>query len=81
MHQRASLGRLLRGQVVGFCLVIRCDCVNQAEERHGSIEERMRHLEGQLEEKNQELLRVCTRLQLKITVSINLGLNKHMKYN
>lgn len=30
----------------------------QAEERHGSIEERMRHLEGQLEEKHQELLRV-----------------------
>lgn len=33
-------------------------CVLQAEERHGSIEERMRHLEGQLEEKNQELQRV-----------------------
>lgn len=31
----------------------------QAEERHGNIEERMRHLEGQLEEKNQELQRVC----------------------
>lgn len=32
---------------------------SQAEERHGNIEERMRHLEGQLEEKNQELQRVC----------------------
>lgn len=31
----------------------------QAEERHGNIEERMRHLEAQLEEKNQELQRVC----------------------
>uniref|UniRef100_A0A3B4C5X8 SAM domain-containing protein n=1 Tax=Pygocentrus nattereri TaxID=42514 RepID=A0A3B4C5X8_PYGNA len=32
-----------------------------AEERHGSIEERMRQLEGQLEEKNQELLRARQR--------------------
>uniref|UniRef100_A0A8B9LDY6 PTPRF interacting protein alpha 2 n=1 Tax=Astyanax mexicanus TaxID=7994 RepID=A0A8B9LDY6_ASTMX len=31
------------------------------EERHGSIEERMRQLEGQLEEKNQELLRARQR--------------------
>lgn len=30
----------------------------QAEERHGSIEEHLRQLEGQLEEKNQELARV-----------------------
>ncbi|XP_016349297.1 liprin-alpha-2-like isoform X2 [Sinocyclocheilus anshuiensis] len=35
--------------------------VRKAEERHGSIEERMRHLEGQLEEKNQELLRARQR--------------------
>uniref|UniRef100_A0A8D1J3U3 PTPRF interacting protein alpha 2 n=1 Tax=Sus scrofa TaxID=9823 RepID=A0A8D1J3U3_PIG len=32
-----------------------------AEERHGNIEERMRHLEGQLEEKNQELQRARQR--------------------
>lgn len=31
----------------------------QAEERHGNIEERLRQMEAQLEEKNQELLRVC----------------------
>lgn len=30
----------------------------QAEERHGNIEERLRQLESQLEEKNQELSRV-----------------------
>ena len=30
----------------------------QAEERHGNIEEHLRQLEGQLEEKNQELARV-----------------------
>lgn len=41
-------------QITGL-LSLRCV---QAEERHGSIEERMRHLECQLEEKNQELLRV-----------------------
>ncbi|XP_042578575.1 LOW QUALITY PROTEIN: liprin-alpha-2-like [Cyprinus carpio] len=35
--------------------------LRKAEERHGSIEERMRHLEGQLEEKNQELLRARQR--------------------
>ncbi|XP_037099141.1 liprin-alpha-2 isoform X4 [Syngnathus acus] len=35
--------------------------VSQAEERHGNIEERMRHLECQLEEKNQELLRARQR--------------------
>ncbi|XP_073070892.1 liprin-alpha-2 isoform X6 [Manis javanica] len=33
----------------------------KAEERHGNIEERMRHLEGQLEEKNQELQRARQR--------------------
>lgn len=53
------------GHVLPFCVVIKCVRVEQAEERHGSIEERMRHLEGQLEEKNQELLRVCAFLQLK----------------
>jgi len=30
----------------------------QAEERHGNFEERLRQLEAQLEEKNQELQRV-----------------------
>lgn len=30
----------------------------QAEERHGNVEERLRQLEAQLDEKNQELLRV-----------------------
>ena len=30
----------------------------QAEERHGNIEERLRQMEAQLEEKNQELQRV-----------------------
>lgn len=30
----------------------------QAEERHGNVEERLRQMEAQLEEKNQELLRV-----------------------
>lgn len=33
-------------------------CFSQAEERHGSIEEHLRQLETQLEEKNQELARV-----------------------
>uniref|UniRef100_A0A8C3QUS6 PTPRF interacting protein alpha 2 n=1 Tax=Cyanoderma ruficeps TaxID=181631 RepID=A0A8C3QUS6_9PASS len=33
----------------------------KAEERHGNIEERMRHLEAQLEEKNQELQRARQR--------------------
>ena len=32
--------------------------VPQAEERHGNVEERVRQMEAQLEEKNQELLRV-----------------------
>lgn len=35
-------------------------CFSQAEERHGSIEEHLRQLESQLEEKNQELARVST---------------------
>ena len=36
----------------------------QAEERHGNIEEHLRQLEGQLEEKNQELARVrATRME------------------
>lgn len=48
--QRKSVNQILH---VGCILHI-----SQAEERHGNIEERMRHLEGQLEEKNQELQRV-----------------------
>lgn len=35
-------------------------CFSQAEERHGSIEEHLRQLETQLEEKNQELARVSS---------------------
>ncbi|KAJ8007091.1 hypothetical protein DPEC_G00113970 [Dallia pectoralis] len=42
-------------------LAQRIAALTKAEERHGSIEERMRHLEGQLEEKNQELLRARQR--------------------
>jgi hypothetical protein len=30
----------------------------QAEERHGNVEERLRQMEAQLEEKHQELIRV-----------------------
>lgn len=37
--------------------VLTCPCP-QAEERHGNIEEHLRQLEGQLQEKNQELARV-----------------------
>uniref|UniRef100_A0A3Q4GWI3 PTPRF interacting protein alpha 2 n=1 Tax=Neolamprologus brichardi TaxID=32507 RepID=A0A3Q4GWI3_NEOBR len=42
-------------------LAQRIAALTKAEERHGSIEERMRHLECQLEEKNQELLRARQR--------------------
>uniref|UniRef100_A0A8C1SKG3 PTPRF interacting protein alpha 2 n=1 Tax=Cyprinus carpio TaxID=7962 RepID=A0A8C1SKG3_CYPCA len=70
----AALTKVLHGSRVFSLLVwanlwlyiflsdkIQCVFVVQAEERHGSIEERMRHLEGQLEEKNQELLRARQR--------------------
>lgn len=39
-------------------LNLRCSCW-QAEERHGNIEERLCQMEARLEEKNQELQRVC----------------------
>ncbi|XP_059002134.1 liprin-alpha-4 isoform X6 [Mustela lutreola] len=39
-------------------LAQRIAALTKAEERHGSIEEHLRQLEGQLEEKNQELARV-----------------------
>uniref|UniRef100_A0A6Q2Y2E8 SAM domain-containing protein n=1 Tax=Esox lucius TaxID=8010 RepID=A0A6Q2Y2E8_ESOLU len=38
-----------------------CVSVPQAEERHGNVEERLRQMEAQLEEKNQELLRARQR--------------------
>lgn len=46
--------------LVGFdkCHLSGLLCFSQAEERHGSIEEHLRQLESQLEEKNQELARV-----------------------
>lgn len=37
---------------------IKCFLICQAEERHGNVEERLKQMEAQLEEKNQELLRV-----------------------
>nr|XP_005987665.1 PREDICTED: liprin-alpha-4 isoform X3 [Latimeria chalumnae] len=42
-------------------LAQRVAALTKAEERHGSIEERLRHLECQLEEKNQELARAHQR--------------------
>ncbi|ELK15847.1 Liprin-alpha-4 [Pteropus alecto] len=39
----------------------RAETLPEAEERHGNIEEHLRQLEGQLEEKNQELARVRQR--------------------
>lgn len=44
-----------------------CYLYRQAEERHGNIEERLRQMEAQLEEKNQELQRVCMGLRLAST--------------
>lgn len=44
-------------------VVLICKCLPlQAEERHGNVEERLRQLESQLEEKNQELGRVCVHM-------------------
>uniref|UniRef100_A0A8K9XIE3 SAM domain-containing protein n=1 Tax=Oncorhynchus mykiss TaxID=8022 RepID=A0A8K9XIE3_ONCMY len=43
---------------VEWCLTL---SVPQAEERHGNVEERVRQMEAQLEEKNQELLRARQR--------------------
>lgn len=48
-------------QRVSFCYL----CW-QAEERHGNIEERLRQMEAQLEEKNQELQRVWMGLSLAL---------------
>lgn len=48
-----------------FVAVFSCVCLSQAEERHGNVEERLRQMEAQLEEKNQELLRVCVH-QIKL---------------
>lgn len=52
-------GGLSRGQMSAAALT--CPCP-QAAERHGSFEEHVRQLEGQLEEKKQELARVRARL-------------------
>lgn len=47
--------RLLYPQYIHVCVP------PQAEERHGNVEERLRQLESQLDEKNQELTRVRVR--------------------
>ena len=41
-------------------LAQRVAALNKAEERHENVEERLKALENQLEEKTQELARVCT---------------------
>ncbi len=46
------------GVVVRCWCSVSCTCLSQAEERHGNVEERLRQMEAQLEEKNQEMLRV-----------------------
>lgn len=51
------------GSFSGVCvlfswLLVLPSCAAQAEERHGNFEERLRQMEAQLEEKNQELQRV-----------------------
>lgn len=61
----------------------------QAEERHGNVEERLRQLEAQLEEKNQELLRVRKRgtlpyttlgLLLTLLLPLRQSLREHLSY-
>uniref|UniRef100_A0A8D3DW39 PTPRF interacting protein alpha 4 n=1 Tax=Scophthalmus maximus TaxID=52904 RepID=A0A8D3DW39_SCOMX len=52
----AALSKLIEA------VVLTCKCLPlQAEERHGNVEERLRQLESQLEEKNQELGRARQR--------------------
>ncbi|XP_072235913.1 liprin-alpha-1 isoform X4 [Leuresthes tenuis] len=43
------------------CVLCGSETLKKAEERHGNVEERLRQLEAQLEEKNQELLRARQR--------------------
>lgn len=49
---------LLMLQCLGFVALLFIFLPTQAEERHGNFEERLRQMEAQLEEKNQELQRV-----------------------
>lgn len=50
----------IHGSTYLLTVALRCECLPlQAEERHGNVEERLRQLESQLGEKNQELGRVC----------------------
>lgn len=41
-----------------------CETFKQAQERHGSAEDRIQRLEAQLEEKNAELMRVNQRFKM-----------------
>lgn len=56
-----------------------CYLYRQAEERHGNIEERLRQMEAQLEEKNQELQRVCMGLRLALTGGTGRGIQTQDK--
>uniref|UniRef100_A0A0F8B665 Liprin-alpha-1 n=1 Tax=Larimichthys crocea TaxID=215358 RepID=A0A0F8B665_LARCR len=66
-HERDSLQRQLNTALpqtlpeVEAELAQRVAALTKAEERHGNVEERLRQLEAQLEEKNQELLRARQR--------------------
>ncbi|XP_025776811.1 liprin-alpha-4 [Puma concolor] len=56
LHRQAIELYLMGSKLCGVIILKR-----RAEERHGNIEEHLRQLEGQLEEKNQELARVRQR--------------------
>uniref|UniRef100_A0A2K6FIS9 PTPRF interacting protein alpha 4 n=1 Tax=Propithecus coquereli TaxID=379532 RepID=A0A2K6FIS9_PROCO len=56
-------------------LAQRIAALTKAEERHGNIEEHLRQLEGQLEEKNQELARVRVRQREKMNEDHNKRLS------
>jgi len=63
-HYLMNANNINANQLICNKLYFHCETFKQAQERHGSAEDRIQRLEAQLEEKNAELIRVNQRFKM-----------------